>query len=132
MGWPDALIVVGLVVLGVALPALLAVASHAFSIPRNDDWAYRRDLWAFVGSGHFYFVGWGAMTLVGQVLWGAAFATVLGVHAWVPGLSVAVLAAIGIGTAFAVARAVAPRRWATACLLLTLASPVSPSTPRAS
>ncbi len=32
----------------------------------------------FVQTGHFTLVGWGAMTLVGQILWAAPFAIVLG------------------------------------------------------
>ena len=69
-------------VIGVVLPAVLAGAFHVFSIPRNDDWAYRRDLWEFVRTGHLSFAGWGAMTLVGQILWGALFAAVFGTQAW--------------------------------------------------
>ena len=54
----DVGVVIGLVVVGVALPALLASSLHAFSIPRNDDWAYRRVLWHFVQTGNLSFVGW--------------------------------------------------------------------------
>jgi hypothetical protein len=122
-GLADIGIVVGLVVCGVALPALLASSLHAFSIPRNDDWAYRRVLWHFVRTGNLSFVGWGAMTLVGQVLWAAPFALLLGDHAWVPGLSVAVVAAIGLAAAYALARSLLPRAWAAGCVLVTVAFP---------
>jgi len=49
---------VALVVIGVVVPAVLAGTSHVFSIPSNDDWAYRRDLWEFVRTAHMSFAGW--------------------------------------------------------------------------
>jgi hypothetical protein len=101
----------------------LAGTFHVLSIPRNDDWAYRRDLWNFVHTGHLSFVGWGAMSLVGQVLWGAMFAVVFGTHAWVPGAAVAVLATAGVAAAYAVARSILPRGGAAACALVTMALP---------
>ena len=120
----DTLIVVALVVMGVALPAGIALWSHAFGIPRYDDWAYRRVLAEFVQTGHISLVGWGAMTLVGQLFWAAPFAIVLGGHPWVAGFSVAIASAIGIGSAYWLARAVLKRRaWGAGCTLLALAAP---------
>ena len=40
----DVAAVVALVVIGVVVPAVLAGTSHVFSIPSNDDWAYRLSL----------------------------------------------------------------------------------------
>lgn len=119
----DVAAVVALVVVGVVMPVVLAAGSHVFSVPSNDDWAYRRDLWEFVRTGHMSFAGWGAMTLVGQVLWGALFAAVFGPQAWVPGAAVAVLATAGIVAAYAVARSVLSRGKALACVLVVLALP---------
>lgn len=104
LAFSDAGIIAGLLAVGVALPALLALSAHAFGIPRYDDWAYRRVLFHFADSGHLRLVGWGAMTLVGQIFWAAPFAIVLGDHAWVPGLAVAVLSAIGVVAAYLLAR----------------------------
>ena len=120
----DTLIVVALVVVGVAIPAGIALWSHAFGIPRYDDWAYRRVLAEFVQTGHISLVGWGAMTLVGQLFWAAPFAIILGGHPWVAGFSVAIASAIGIGSAYWLARAVLKRRaWGAGCTLLALAAP---------
>jgi 4-amino-4-deoxy-L-arabinose transferase-like glycosyltransferase len=119
----DVAVGVALVVVGVVVPAVLAGAFHVFSIPRNDDWAYRRDLWGFVHTGHLSFVGWGAMSLVGQVLWGAMFALLFGTHAWVPGVAVAVLATAGVLSAYAVARSMLSRGGAAACVLVLFALP---------
>jgi len=117
----DTAVVIGLVAVGVALPAAAAVWSHAFGIPRYDDWAYRRVLSEFVRTGHISLVGWGAMTLVGQLLWAAPFAIVFGGQAWVAGFSVAVASVIGIGCAYWLARAIVGRAWGAACTLLVLA-----------
>ena len=119
----DTLIVVGLVAMGVALPAAVALWSHVFGIPRYDDWAYRRVLSEFVNTGHISLVGWGAMTLVGQLLWAAPFVIVFGGHPWVAGVSVAVASGIGIAGAYWLARAVVGRAWGAACTLLVLAVP---------
>ncbi len=117
----DSAVLTALVALGVAIPAGIALWSHAFGIPRYDDWAYRRVLSDFVQTGHFSFVGWGAMTLIGQVLWAAPFALAFGGHPWVAGFSVAVASVIGIGCAYWLARAIVGRVWGAACTLLVLA-----------
>ena len=119
----DAGILAGLVVLGVALPIALAVWSHAFAIARYDDWAYRRVLMEFVRTGHISLVGWGAMTLVGQILWAAPFVVVLGAYPWVPGVTVAVASTIGLGSAYWLARSVVGRARGAACAVLVLALP---------
>jgi hypothetical protein len=119
----DTSIVIGLIAVGVALPAAIALWSHAFGIPRYDDWAYRRVLSDFVLTGHMSLVGWGAMTLVGQILWAAPFAAVLGAQAWVAGFSVAIASAIGIGCAYWLARSLVGRGWGVACTLLVLVAP---------
>jgi hypothetical protein len=119
----DTMVVLGLVAIGVALPAAAALWSHTFGVPRYDDWAYRRVLWDFVQTGHISLVGWGAMSLIGQILWAAPFAIVLGGHPWVASFSVAVASAIGISCAYWLARAVVGRIWGVACTLLVLAAP---------
>ncbi len=119
----DTSVLVGLIAAGVAVPAAIALWSHAFGIPRYDDWAYRRVLSEFVQTGHMSLVGWGAMTLVGQILWAAPFAAVLGAQAWVAGFSVAIASAIGIGCAYWLARSLVGRAWGVACTLLVLVAP---------
>ena len=119
----DAGILAGLVVLGVAVPIALAVWSHAFAIARYDDWAYRRVLMEFVRTGHISLVGWGAMTLVGQILWAAPFVVVLGAYPWVPGVTVAVASTIGLASAYWLARSVVGRARGAACAVLVLALP---------
>ncbi len=119
----DAVAVVGLVLLGVAAPALLALWTHSLGIPRNDDWAFRRVLLGFVRTGNYSLVGWGSMTLVGQVLWSAPFVLVLGARPWVPSLSVAVLAAAGLVGSYLLARGQLSRAKAGGAVLLLVALP---------
>ncbi len=119
----DAGILAGIVLLGVALPVALALSAHAFAIPRFDDWAYRRVLTDFVHSGHLSLVGWGAMTLVGQIFWAAPFVVVLGAHPWVPDLTVAVASTIGLGSGYWLARSVLGRSRGAACTLALLVLP---------
>jgi Dolichyl-phosphate-mannose-protein mannosyltransferase len=119
----DAGILAGVVLLGVVLPVALALWAHAFAIPRYDDWAYRRVLMDFVHSGHLSLVGWGAMTLVGQIFWAAPFVDVLGAHPWVPDLTVAVASTIGLGSGYWLARSVLGRARGAACTLALLVLP---------
>lgn len=113
----------GLVLLGVGLPGALALWTHAFSTPRNDAWAYQRVLFDFARTGHYSLVGWGAMGLVGQVLWAAPFVVVFGPQPWVPAVAVAVLAVVGLAATYAMARSVVPRGRATAVVLTVLVLP---------
>ncbi|HMK97673.1 MAG TPA: glycosyltransferase family 39 protein, partial [Acidimicrobiales bacterium] len=121
--WPDTCAVLLLVVVGVVLPALLALGAHAFDIPRNDDWAYRRALEGFTRTGHISMAGWGAMTLVGQIFWATPFMLLLGDRSWVPGLAVAVLSGLGLVAAYALARSLLDWGRAVAACLLLLALP---------
>jgi hypothetical protein len=63
------------------------------------------------------------MTLVGQILWAAPFAVVSGNSSWAPGVADGCAAAIGLGAAYVLARSVLSRRWAGACVALTLSLP---------
>jgi len=121
--WADAGVAVALLAVGVGGPLAAAAWLHALGIPRNDDWSYRLVLSRFAETGHYRLQGWGAMTLVGQVLWAAPFVALLGPHPWVPGASVAVAGAGGIVAAYWLARSLLPRYWAAACVLAVMAFP---------
>jgi len=115
----DWAVVAVLLAVGIVVPALLAASGHAFAIARNDDWAYRRVLEHFASTGRYSLVGWGSMTLVGQVVWAAPFVVVLGHGAAVPGASVAVLSGAGLVAAYVLARRLlGPGRAALCCLFV--------------
>jgi hypothetical protein len=119
----DALALVAALLVGVLAPALLALATHSLDVPRNDDWAFRRVLFGFTRTGHYSLVGWGSMTLVGQVLWTSAFVLALGAHPWVPAVAVEALAAAGLASCYLLARAQLGRARALACTLLVVSLP---------
>ena len=116
-------IVAGLLVAAIGVPAVLATWAHAFGIPRNDDWAYRRVLFEFARTGHFAPAGWGSMTLVGQVLFAMPFVLVFGPQAWAPGLSVVIAAGVGLVCAYLLARLCLGRRPAAACAFVLVVLP---------
>jgi Dolichyl-phosphate-mannose-protein mannosyltransferase len=63
----DVVIVLGLIVLAVGLPAIVGIASGAIAIPHNDDFAYRRPALTLYQSGRLELTGWAVMTLIGQL-----------------------------------------------------------------
>ena len=119
----DWLVVGAICGVAVLLPALVSLAAGSFSIPQNDDWAYRRIAVHFVQTGHVVFTGWSPMTLIGQLLWSWPFLRVFGDHGWVFGTSTAVLAVVGVSCAYYVARQVLARSRAVAAVLLVVAVP---------
>jgi len=119
----DVVAVAGIVLAGVVAPALLALATHSLGIPRDDDWAFRRVLFGFTRTGRYSLVGWGSMTLVGQVLWATPFVLAFGAQPWVPSLATQVLAAGGLASCYLVARYLLSRPRAVACTLLVVSLP---------
>jgi Dolichyl-phosphate-mannose-protein mannosyltransferase len=100
----DAWVLTGLIVAVVVLPALLTAHVGAYGIPYGDDWSYRLAAFHFYQTGHVQFSGWGAMTLVGLVVWAWPFIAIFGPHEWVLSFAASVLAACGILFAYLVAR----------------------------
>ena len=101
-----------LLVIGVAVPLALAAAFHTFSVPQNDDWAFRLIATHFFNTGHFTYNNWEAMILYGQVFWTWLFKVIFGSHQWIFAGSVAALASFGILSAYAVVRRLVTRGWA--------------------
>ena len=63
----DCAVLVGLALLSIALPLLVAWSGGALGIPRNDDFSYEGILFHWVRTGSLRFDNWPAMTLVGQL-----------------------------------------------------------------
>src|SRR5439155_26753605 len=119
----DALIVVGIILMGVVLPLVLSNIAGSLGIARNDDWAYRRDVVGLSRTGRLVLTGWESMTLVGQLLWGGLFARLLGNPAWGPDVSTAVLASAGLLSAYVLARRVLDRFAASIATLSLVVAP---------
>jgi hypothetical protein len=113
-GFSSSDVVIGLLllVIGVAAPLALAAAFKTFSVPQNDDWAFRLVATHFFNTGHFRYNNWEAMILYGQVFWTWLFKAAFGFHQWIFAVSVAALASFGILSAYAVVRRLATRGWA--------------------
>ncbi len=56
----------------------IALVNPQGDFPLNDDWAYGRNVYHLVQEGRLQFSDWPAMTLIAQVLWGAAWAEAFG------------------------------------------------------
>jgi len=50
---------------------MIVMVNPMGNFPINDDWAYTRSVLRLVENGEFQLVGFGAMTLISHVLWGA-------------------------------------------------------------
>ncbi len=72
------LVVVGLGVLAVGVPLVIAARSGALGIPRSDDWSYLLVQFRFAETGHIQLNNWVSMTLVGQIVLGTPVAAVTG------------------------------------------------------
>ena len=57
---------------------LIVLVNPIGDFPINDDWAYARSVLSLVEDGEFHLLGWGAMTLVSQVVWGALWVKLFG------------------------------------------------------
>lgn len=86
------------------MPVAEAVATGAFSIPRNDDWAFARVAFDLHRTGDVHLVGWGEMTMVGQLVWALPFLAVLGNTMVAVHVAAVVLAAVGLGCTYLVLR----------------------------
>ena len=64
--------------------------------PLNDDWAYAKSVFILCQKGEIYFGNWPAMTLIAQILYGAAFCKIFGLSFTVLRISVLLLGLAGI------------------------------------
>jgi hypothetical protein len=104
-------------VIGVLLPLALSGWTGSLSIPHNDTWAFSRSSQIFAHTGTFHLFNWNDMALVG------AFVPLgpLGSSIAVQQVYVAVLALVGLGAFFDLARGVVgARRAAIGTVLVSL------------
>ena len=117
----DAWLVAALLVVGVAVPAVVALAGGALLIPHNDDFAYRRAAQSWFETGEIRLTGWSVMTLVGQLAFTLPFQWLLGGSPWAFAAAGLALASIGLAAGYALARRLlAPAEAAFAVLLLVV------------
>ena len=107
----DAVLGTVLVLVGVGIPLLMAGIFHTYSVPQNDDWAFRLIAQHFFKTGNFVYNDWEAMILYGQVFWTWLFDLVFGFQQWIFAVSVATLSSLGLLSAFAICRRMLTRGW---------------------
>src|SRR4051812_29939849 len=119
----DPWIVLGLFVLAVVLPAIVATIGGAILVPHNDDFGYRRVATTLFEDGRIQFTGWTVMTLLGQIFFTLPFLWVLAGSPWAFALSSAALVGIGIVATYHLARRVLTPPRATFAVLTVLLIP---------
>jgi 4-amino-4-deoxy-L-arabinose transferase-like glycosyltransferase len=70
------------------------------NFPLNDDWAYAKNVFYLSEQGILKYSDWPAMTLISQMLWGAAFCKVFGFSFTILRISVIILGLIGTNLIF--------------------------------
>ena len=69
---------INLLLIALSYIILIILVNPIGDFPINDDWAYARSVLSLVENGEFHLLGWGAMTLVSQVVWGALWVKLFG------------------------------------------------------
>ncbi|HEX6812746.1 MAG TPA: glycosyltransferase family 39 protein [Planctomycetota bacterium] len=112
----DALLIAGFFVIAVVL-----VSPHG-EFPINDDWDYQATVADLIEHGEMRLSDWPAMSLVGQIAWGAAFAKVLGLSYHTLRLSTLALALLGSLALYGWSRAIGRGRAEAVFVALLFAS----------
>jgi hypothetical protein len=118
-GWAIA----GLLVIGVALPALVAFASGAASIPHNDDWSYRHFALTLYEHGRLEYDGWGLASAVGIALPVQPLLWLTGGASWTFAALALAFAAVTTAAAFLLVRRLLPLRLALLAVLSMIVFP---------
>jgi Dolichyl-phosphate-mannose-protein mannosyltransferase len=119
----EAWIVLGLIALSVGLPTIAGITSGAISIPRNDDFSYRHPAMTLYESGRIEMIGWGVMTLVGQLLATLPLLWVSQGSTWAFAATTAIFTVVGVVAAYHLARRVLSPALAGLAVLLTICIP---------
>ncbi len=97
-----------LVALGTGLPLVVAIWSGSLGIPFNDDWAYRRIAETFLHTHHLISVGWGVLTLYGQILTIQPLLILTGNSGWAFGIYGSICGAASLISTYCLARRFLP------------------------
>jgi hypothetical protein len=119
----DVAAIIGLLVIGVGMPALLAFASGAAAIPHNDDWSYRRVALTLYEHGRLEYDGWGLATMLGIVLPVQPLLWLTGGAGWAFGLLTAAFATVGTVAAYLLVRRLLPPQLAVLAVVSLLFFP---------
>jgi hypothetical protein len=120
----DRAVLVGLALLSIALPLLVAWSGGALGIPRNDDFSYEGILFHWSRTGSLRFDNWPAMTLVGQLAIARPVVDLLGARVTALQILTTLVGALGACATYLLLCRVAVRRLAVVGVLTTLLGPL--------
>jgi hypothetical protein len=120
----DRAALVGLTLLSIALPLLVAWSGGALGIPRNDDFSYEGILFRWVRTGTLRFDNWPAMTLVGQLAIARPVVELLGARVTALQILTTVVGAVGVCASYVLLCRVTVRRVALLAVLTTVLGPL--------
>jgi 4-amino-4-deoxy-L-arabinose transferase-like glycosyltransferase len=102
-------IAVGLLIaVGTGLPLVAAIGTEALGIPHDDDWAYTRIAETLYHTHHLTSLGWGVMTLYGQIITDVPLLHLTANANWSFGLYGAIFGAICLASSYCLARRFLP------------------------
>jgi hypothetical protein len=120
----DRAALVGLTLLSIGLPLLVAWSGGALGIPRNDDFSYEGILFHWSQTGSLRFDNWPAMTLVGQLVLARPVVELLGARVTTLQILTTVIGAVGVCASYVLLCRVTVRRVAVAAVLTTVLGPL--------
>jgi 4-amino-4-deoxy-L-arabinose transferase-like glycosyltransferase len=95
------------------------------NFPLNDDWVYGWPVKVFLDSGRFEILSWTGVSLIGHVIWGLLFCSILGFSFTVLRISMLLLGLVGVLTTYHVFKlAGADRRMAFLAALIVGFNPI--------
>ena len=120
----DAAVLVGLAVLSIGLPLVVAWAGGALGIPRGDDFSYEGILFHWSRTGSLRFDNWPAMTLVGQLAIARPLVEIVGPRVTALQVLTTSVGAVGVCGTYLLLCRVTVRRIAVAAVLTTVLGPL--------
>jgi hypothetical protein len=120
----DRVALVGLTLLSIGLPLIVAGAGGALGIPRNDDFSYQGILFHWSRTGSLRFDNWPAMTLVGQLVIARPVVELVGARVTALQILTTVIGTAGACASYLLLRRATVRGVAVAAVLTTLLGPL--------
>jgi hypothetical protein len=120
----DRVALVGLTLVSIGLPLLVAWAGGALGIPRNDDFSYEGILFHWSRTGSLRFDNWPAMTLVGQLVIARPVVELVGARVTALQILTTVIGAVGACASYLLLCRATVRGIAIAAVLTTLLGPL--------
>lgn len=111
-----------IVIVGFAVPVLLASHYGALDIPRSDAWSYLRTLFVWESGGGWDFNNWVSMTLVGQIMLAAPIVLIFGHSVMAVNVTFAAIGVAGLLVLWRLGESLGLTRGASAFVAITIAA----------